>query len=378
MNFEEMTIQQLEERRSAIREEIDLDGADLDALEAEARAINGEIERRKAENAKKNEIRAAVAAGEGVTIAAPEREERTMPTVDEIRATKEYANAYANYIKTGDDKECRALLTMNVTGGTVPVAAVVDGIVRTAWDRDQILSRARRTYIRGNLRVPFEISASGAVVHVEGEEAPEEEQLVLGIAEMKPENIKKWITISDEAMALGGEDFLQYVYDEIVYQIIKKAAAEGVDDIVSAPAASTATAVGVPVVTAAPSVTAIPTAAAQLSDEAENVVVIMNRLTEADFIAAYAAGNFAVDPFAGMTKVYTTALKAYSAAASGDTYAIVGDLNGLQFNFPEGEEVVLKFDDLSLAEKDLVKVVGRLYAAHAVTAPGRFAKLVKA
>jgi hypothetical protein len=39
---------------------------------------------------------------------------------------------------------------------------------------------------------------------------------------------------------------------------------------------------------------------------------------------------------------------------------------------------VLKYDDLSLAEDDLVKVVGRQYAAHGVTAPGRFVKLAKA
>ena len=123
--------------------------------------------------------------------------------------------------------------------------------------------------------------------------------------------------------------------------------------------------------------TAIPTAAANLSDQATNVVVIMNRLTEVEFTAAFAAGQFVVDPYAGLPRVYTSALKAYSAASAGEAYAIVGDLNGLQFNYPHGDDVVLKFDDLSLAEKDLVKIVGRQYSAHGVTAPGRFVKLLK-
>ena len=39
--------------------------------------------------------------------------------------------------------------------------------------------------------------------------------------------------------------------------------------------------------------------------------------------------------------------------------------------------MIVKFDDLSLAEKDLVKIVGRQYAAHAVIGPGKFARLTK-
>ena len=37
----------------------------------------------------------------------------------------------------------------------------------------------------------------------------------------------------------------------------------------------------------------------------------------------------------------------------------------------------IKVDDLSLAEKDLVKFVGREYVAHDVVAPKAFAKIVK-
>ena len=177
---------------------------------------------------------------------------------------------------------------------------------------------------------------------------------------------------------MGGEAFVRYVYDELAYQIIKKLSALVVSDIAGANTTSGSTAVGVPQVVAAPSVTAVPTAAAYLSDEARDTVVIMNRLTEAEFVAAYAAGNFAVDPFAGMKRLYTSALPAYSTATAGSgVYAIVGDLRGEQVNYPEGEGIVFKFDDLSEAEADLVKIVARQYAAHAVTGPGMFVNLVK-
>ena len=100
MNFTEMSIDELLERRAAIAGEIEADGADLDALEAEVRGINSELENRKNEEAKKAELRAAVAAGQGEVIKKLEPAERNIPTMEEIRSTHEYNVAYANYIKT--------------------------------------------------------------------------------------------------------------------------------------------------------------------------------------------------------------------------------------------------------------------------------------
>ena len=377
MDYKTMTVEQLEERKSAIAAELDSPEANLDDLEAEARAINAELESRKAAEAKRNEIRAAVATGAGVVVQKFEEEKREMPTLEEIRGSKEYAEAYKNYIIHEDDSECRALLSENATNGVVPVPIIVDSIVRTAWENNDILSRVSRTEFRGNFKAYFELSADGAYEHAEGTTAPTEEALTLGIVTMIPKNIKKWITISDEAVAMGGEEFLRYIYDEITYQVAKKLAALCIADVTGASTTNGSTAIGVPKVTAAPAVTTIPTAAANLSEEATNLCVVMNRLTEVEFISAYAAGNFAVDPFAGLTKVYSSALPAYSTASTGAVYAIVGDLSAIQVNFPEGDGMVIKYDDLTNAEADMVKVVGRQYAAHAITKPGRLVNLAK-
>lgn len=374
MEIKDMTIEELQARQDAIMTELDNPEADLDALENEARSIKEEIEARKTEEAKKAEIRKA-AANDGVVVKKFEEEKKTM-TNEEVRASKEYVDAYAKYIKTGEDAECRSLLTENVTGA-VPVPVLVDSIVRTAWDNEQILSRVRKTYFRGNLKVSFEISATGAVVHTEGQDAPDEENLVLGIVTMIPANIKKWIRISDEAVTMGGEAFLRYVYDELVYQIAKKLAADIIADIKNAPQTSQSVPT-VAKITEAPAVTTVSKAFANLSDEATNNVIIMNKLTYADFIAAQAAGAFAFDPFNGLTVLFNNSLKAYSAAASGEVYMIVGDLSGVQANFPEGDGVVLKYDDLTEAEADMVKIVGRQYVAHALTASGRFCVVAKA
>lgn len=376
MNINEMSVEQLEERKAAIVAEVEAPEADLNALEEEMRAINAELEARKAVEAKKAEIRANVATGGGEVIKTFEKEEKKTMTTNEIRASKEYVDAFANYIKTGDDRECRALLTTDASG-VVPVPVLVDEIVRTAWDNDEILSRVRKTNFRGNLKVAFERSADAAYVHNEGTTAPTEESLTLGIVTMIPKNIKKWITISDEAVAMGGESFLRYVYDELTYQIVKKLSALVIGDIAGLSTSSSSSAVAAAKITEAPAVTTVGTAFANLSDEARNPVIIMNKLTYASFLAAQAAGNFNYDPFMGLLVLFTSALPAYSSASASAVYAIVGDLAGAQVNYPEGEGVVIKWDDLSLAEKDMVKVVGRQYAAHAVTASGRFCNIAK-
>ena len=74
-------------------------------------------------------------------------------TLEEIRSSKEYINAFANYIKTGDDSECRALLTTNVTGGQVPVPQVVEERIRTAWENTGLMDLVRKTYVRGNVKI---------------------------------------------------------------------------------------------------------------------------------------------------------------------------------------------------------------------------------
>lgn len=296
----------------------------------------------------------------------------------EIRSSKEYTEAFANYVRTGDDKEVRSLLTENAASGTVPVPEFIEARVRTAWDNEKIMSRVRKTYLRGNIKVGFEISATGAVIHTEGTAAPTEEVLTLGIVTMVPANIKKWITISDEVMDLGSEEFLSYVYDELTYQIAKKAADTIVGKISSAPATSSASAAGQDQITTAPALTTISEAISHLSDEAANPVIIMNKLTYAEFKKIQYAANYAVDPFEGLEVLFNNSLPAYSAASDSAVYAIVGDLGvGAQANFPNGYDIVFKFDDLSLSEKDLVKIVGREYAAFGVVAPKAFTNILK-
>jgi HK97 family phage major capsid protein len=371
------TIEEINARVEELRKKID-GLSDMD----EIKAINAELDELFEERKKLQETAAAaealrkrIAEGAGTTVENHNGETRTLK---EIRNSQEYINAYAEYIKTGNDAEVRSLLTKNVGGGTIPVPEFLQEMIETAWENDEIMSRVDRTFIKGNLKIPFELSADGAYVHVEGTTAPTEEALTFGLVSLVPETIKKWVSFSDEVVDMKGEEFLRYIYNELTYRIVKKLSDECIDDITTASSTSGSTAIGVPQVTMEPSVTTIPTAAANLSEEARNVVVIMNRNTEVAFLAAHAAGNFAIDPFAGLPRVYTSHLPAYSTATAGSgVYAIVGDLAGMRVNYPNGDGVVIKYDDVTRKKEDIVEVLGRQYAAHGIAKLGRFVNIIK-
>lgn len=373
MELKEMTIDELQERKAQIAIEADAPEADLDALTEEVRAINEEVEARKKAEAQRVEIREAVANGAGVVVETITPEIREEKSMEEIRNSAEYINAYAEFIKTGNDAECRALITENTTNGTVPVPELVYDIVKTAWEKDGIMSRVRKAYIKGNLKVGFEISSSEAAIHTEGQSV-NEESLVLGVVNLVPESIKKWISVSDEVMDMRGEAFLRYIYDELAYRIAKKAADTLVSKILACGTASTSTCPGVPSITQASiSLGTVAAAMAQLSDEAANPVIIMNKLTWGSFKAAAATNNYAYDPFEGLPIAFNDSLTAFSAATTGVPYMIVGDLDqGALANFPSGAEIDMKYDEYTLATSDLVRIIGRQFVAIDVIAPNAF------
>ena len=379
MKFDEMTVEELEARQAEIAgmstEEATTE--EIDARAAELEAIRAELQARANAAAKAEEERQAVADGAGET--REEHKEEKPMEISEIRNSPEYINAYANYIRTGNDNECRTvLLTKNApASGQLPVPDMLEDTIKTAWEKNEFLNKIRKTYFRGNLRVPFELSATGAWKHVEGTTGLTEEEITIGIVTLTPHNIKKLVRVTDECIAMGGEEFLRYIYDEITYRILKELVAQLVADVTGASASNGTDAIGVPVVKVAPGVMVLANAATNLSEEANDLCVVMNRLTEAKFNTAYASGSFAIDPFAGFTKVYTSALGAYDTLSENGVYAIVGDLKAIQANYPEGEGIVIKGDDNTYAEDDIVKVVGRQYAGFGVTAPGRLVKLPK-
>ena len=375
----EKTTEELLERRTQIASEIETEGADLDALEAEVRAINTELENR----AKVMELRKAVAQGGGTIIKEIEKE-KTMD-IKELRSSKEYINAYAKGIMTGRYDECRKLLTENADAGnigladsTVPVPTYVEERIQGIFERNEILRRVRRTYFRGNLRVGFEVSSTGATIHAEGDEAIADEQLVIGVVEIISGMIKKTILVTDELVDIGGQALLDYLFDEFENKIESYLAAGIVGTIATAPTSSDSSHVGVPqypvsVIT----LDMVAQALALTTNTLTNPCLVMNRGTYAAIRAAQLAANYAVDPFEGLPIVYNSSLPAFADASDDDVFMTVGDLDAVTVNFPVGDQVRFIYDPYTQAPADLVRITGKLYAGIGLTTPGKLVNIVK-
>lgn len=371
MDFKEMTIEQLEERKAAIPTELDNEDADLNALEEEVKGINAELESRKEAEAKRVEIRAEVAKGEGTVMAKIEevQEEKEMSNT-EVRSSKEYKDAYGELIKKNYDldklnEEMRALLTTNAAeDGMIAVPTGVDDKIRTAWENDEIMSRITRTFFKGNLKVGHEAAAGPAVVHSEGGDAVDPEDLTIAYVELVPAMLKKVVEVSDEVLAINST-LVDYLYDEIEYQIVKLAASTAVGKIVASSMTASSTLEGASATTAD-----IVKAVGKLSGEAVNPVVITTRATAADIKAAALSAHYGYDPFDGMPVLYTDSTSLNGAAF------LIADLSAVQANFPEGDGAKFKFDELTKADDDIVRIIGRLYAGIDVVAPGRTVKAV--
>ena len=367
------TMEQIETRTAEIKAEIDnADAEKLEALNAELEAIEtrkGEIEM---ETRKANMKAVAEGAGQ-VVVAAPEKEVRTL---ESVISSNEYVDAFAEYIKTGKDRECRALLTDLVDGGSVPTPTVIDNFINTAWERANLVSRVRRTNIKGTAKYPFEFSATGASVHKEGTAAPDEEQLVLGTVSVEPEMLKKWITVSDEVLALKGQAFLDYIYDEIEERILELADAQIVAAIKAAPEEATKTAAGVRVISHEIDASVIFAAQAELVAAARNVVAIMNKKTYFNTIMSLTDTTgrpiYNVVSENGRPSYFINGVEVIFDNTLAEDEIIVGDLSGVILNLPDGQEVSFVTDPYSLAEKDLVKIVGKMYAGIAVVRDGYF------
>lgn len=382
MEFSTMNTEDLIERRKAIGVEVETAaGEALDALEQELDGINAELEARKAAETKRQEIRKAVASGAGEIVAEIKEERKSdMKDIAEFRNSKEYVDLYADYMKSHDDTEIRAaLLSTNADGGTIPVPDFVYDIVKTAWDRNEIMSLVDRVSLPGNLQVQFEISGSPAVIHTEGSGAVTEEELVEGIVTLIPEYAKKWKSFSKTVYALRGEAFVRYIYDEITYRVIKVIADTLIGKIAALPAAATSTAPAAAKITGAPAVGLVAEAMGLLSDEATDPVVVMNKASWSAFKAAQYAGSFDVDPFEGLRVHFNNSLPAYGTASSGAVYAIVGDFReGALANFPNGEAVEFTFDTLTRKKENLIEVLGELMVGVGPVASNAFTLIAKA
>lgn len=388
---------ELYERRGALAAEAETPDADLDAIETEMKAINAELEQRRAakqaeedalraaeedrraEETKRAEMRKLVAEGAGEPINIFKEERKKTMDLKEIRKSPAYVDAWVEGFKTGKYEECRRILTDNALDanigegdGLVPVPTMVGDRIHALWENNEILRRIRRTYAPGNLEESFEVSSTGAVVHQEGAEDIEDEELIIGTVKLVAESLKKTIQVSKQALKLRGQAFIDYIMDEFENKIMALLCQGVISVITGAPTTSNTTHVGVPVIEASVvTLDIVAQALGELEDDNAEPVIVMNRRTHAAFRAAQLNANYAVDPYENLPVLYNSNLPAIGDATAGQKWLIVGDLSAVQANYPAGDQVEFIIDPYTGKKRNMVEILGEMLVAIGLTAPGK-------
>ena len=208
-----MTVEELEARKAEIRAEVDVEGADLTALEEEARAINEELEARKAEEAHRAEIRQKVAEGAGtVETIIPKEEERKVYEVNTI----EYRNAWIkNLIGREMDTEERAALASaaNVIP-TMTVNAVWDKLVKPAELLGKVDVSQFPTYVKFPIATTNNAATSGAVGATITESSD-----VVGSVTLVPNEYVKLLTVGADIDHMAIDAIHDWIVDNLTGQI---------------------------------------------------------------------------------------------------------------------------------------------------------------
>jgi len=226
MEFTSMTVEELEARLAQLPDEIEKDGADLDALDAEFKGITAELDARKAAAAKKAEFRAAVATGAGKVIAeAPQTpiptEERKMFKVDSI----EYRDAWTKKIIGRElNEEERAAL--GAAGAVIPTMTV-----NAVWDKltekTELLGKVDVSQFPTYVRFPKATTKNAATGQAVGAPITESSD-VIGYVDLIPNEYVKLLTVGADIDHMA----VSAVHDWIVNNLVESIRAEINKDIV--------------------------------------------------------------------------------------------------------------------------------------------------
>lgn len=223
MDFSTMSAAELVERRTQIATEIDADGADLDALEEEVRAINTELENRKAAEERRNNIRQAVAAGAGEVVAEikEEKEERKMFEINSV----EYRDAWVkNLIHRELTAEERSALSS--AGAVIPTMTVNE--VWTRLKDAELLGKVDLTQFPNYVRFPKATTVNAAAAGAVGASITESSD-VIGYVDLIPNEYVKLLTVGADIEHMG----IPAIHDWIVNNLVESIRNKIDDDILT-------------------------------------------------------------------------------------------------------------------------------------------------
>lgn len=318
-----------------------------------------------------------------VEVAEERKEERTMNTNFEMEqrevaynSTPEYRSAWIKAIIGKGDAELNAIKEargLSTASATLVPTYIADRIEKT-WEANKLLNEVSIVYSTAKLSFPVESANSGAGFHVEGAEAPAEEEITLIDKLLQPMTAKKWISVTDELIASGEVAIMDYIAEEVSYYILRAinnaivagslASGKGIEGIVNSSLANAVSA-------GALDATTLYKGLATLID-VNNPVALMN---PNDFYTKVMGLKDSTDRpiFSAIgEEKFVNGCRVLLQSAVPANKVIVGDLSAFKLEL-EAREPRIVFDPYTSAKEDKVNVVGKLMAAGALTKKNKVA-----
>ena len=320
---------------------------------------------------------------------------------ENILETRSYELAWANYIRTGNDAEVRALVsTQNPeSAGVLVPTTLVNRIEDTLRTGGRILALCSITSVKGITEHPIAKSRTNPAWHDEtGTDKKVRKAITLTSVSMEPQFIAEIL----ETTRKFENDSISAFWDWLISEL-PDALRRVVDREILTGAQSGKNGIrGILTNTETMFVETLAThtlyfnsaneAVSLLDDGAtSNVTAVMNKKTFLQNVMGLTGTdghpiwqqvmttnlNRPAFFFGGYPVVFTDDLPAYDAATAGQTYMLFGDFTAMKLNFPNGMAPSLIRDELTRKDENIIEYLSEIYVGGNVVRPGSFVKVTK-
>lgn len=222
-----MTLREIETRLAAIAQEVETDGADLDALENEAKDLKEQRSALLAKAEQRNRILGTVAGMTGTPVTTNptpvETRDFAAMTREELLASPEYRTAWSKHILRRDmtDTEQRAFTIAASSAGPAIPTELADEILRKAQKHAPLLSEITLMHVPGGVTIAVEGTVNDAAEHTEGSTITASADTLTSVT-LSQYEITKLVTASKSVMRMAIPAFEAWLVDQLAESLARK------------------------------------------------------------------------------------------------------------------------------------------------------------
>lgn len=215
-----MTLKEIETRLAAIAKEVEQDGADLDALEAETRTLKEQRDALIAAGEKRNAILQTVAGMTGGTPVTPKAVPETRSFADmtreELLATPEYRSAWCKSLqgKPLTEIEQRAFTTATTSAGPAIPTELADQIIAKAKQYAPLLNEITLLQVPGGVRYAVEGTTNDAAKHSENADQTDAADTLVEVV-LGGYEVTKYLLVSKSVDRMAAPAFEAFIVDNL-------------------------------------------------------------------------------------------------------------------------------------------------------------------